>query len=851
MLAAWTAIWHPALIAAVGELPTWRRADDPPDTDVLDGELVVVPECSQSSLPADWFDRFGPSKPDCPRPICEFASREDIIAALVAEAIIPADYADEQSVAEFYALGYCYLQVELLTSAMHYSGIVNLNDLGTVVVAAATAAMSGDRPATRERLGQAFDLVTQARQHFYPVDFYLVDVTLLAESTAGRPLRDELSDGVPTNVLATARQIEQLAASEPESLAALRQAIDAGTAAVVGGPYSDRPLRYLPPELLLDEFALGQQTYRQLLDHDVTVFAQYGSDASPMFPQLLASLGYVGAMLTTFDGHAPPAGHQARTVWSGADGTSLEALWAPPVDTSRDEPFLELAERIGRSMQHEHVASVLLAGYSGARSPFYDDLRVAARFGPVLGRFVTLDEYFASSGPTDLWSTVTVAAPDRLGAVDNTITPAGEFCDGVATLHDRLLSGLADVVGGNATTDDRDSPRGCEHSLQLIAQQVGGIGQASTMDGTLLVNAWSFSRRPLPGLGYRWKAEPTPLVVGATGDENRLVNELVEIVVNAETGALQSFKSHGDRRTRVSQRLVWVDNASTQQRLANEHPAGSTRMEADDVRLVRSDGAADAIHSRGRLLDAQGTLLARFDQRVTLPRAERHVLIDGSLEITAPMTGESWQSYFASRLVWDERLDPTVDYGRNWISQSATRQRIVTREWIQVGRTAGGEGSLTLVAFGHAHHQRMGERALDTLLVAGDESTVRFRLAIGLDAPYPTQTMLGLLTPASHYVTKSHHGGGPMSGWFLHIGARNVLVAALAAINGPRQGVRMRLLETEGRAASVPISAFRPIADGRRTDFRGTVIEPLDTDDGRLIVDVKPYGWVQLEGYWA
>ncbi|MCA9156441.1 MAG: hypothetical protein KDA38_16730, partial [Planctomycetales bacterium] len=31
LLAAWTALWHPALIAAVESMPTWYRVDTPPE----------------------------------------------------------------------------------------------------------------------------------------------------------------------------------------------------------------------------------------------------------------------------------------------------------------------------------------------------------------------------------------------------------------------------------------------------------------------------------------------------------------------------------------------------------------------------------------------------------------------------------------------------------------------------------------------------------------------------------------------------------------------------------------------------------------------------------------------------
>ena len=74
--------------------------------------------------------------------------------------------------------------------------------------------------------------------------------------------------------------------------------------------------------------------------------------------------------------------------------TSIEALSTTPLDAARPETWLKLAERIGDSIAHDHVATILLAGWPGAECEYFDDLRRVARFGPVLGKLVTLDEYF-------------------------------------------------------------------------------------------------------------------------------------------------------------------------------------------------------------------------------------------------------------------------------------------------------------------------------------------------------------------------------------------------------------------------------------------------------------------------
>ena len=51
------------------------------------------------------------------------------------------------------------------------------------------SAVAGNEQAMQDELVRAFDLLADARNHVYSVDFYVVDVTLLANSTLGESLR--------------------------------------------------------------------------------------------------------------------------------------------------------------------------------------------------------------------------------------------------------------------------------------------------------------------------------------------------------------------------------------------------------------------------------------------------------------------------------------------------------------------------------------------------------------------------------------------------------------------------------------------------------------------------------------
>ena len=68
-----------------------------------------------------------------------------------------------------------------------------------------------------------------------------------------------------------------------------------------------------------------------------------------------------------------------------------------PLDANRPDSFTELAEKIGHAMDHDHVATVAFAHWPGHTSPYYDDLRRIMAIAPVIGKFVTLDQYFADT----------------------------------------------------------------------------------------------------------------------------------------------------------------------------------------------------------------------------------------------------------------------------------------------------------------------------------------------------------------------------------------------------------------------------------------------------------------------
>ena len=113
-----------------------------------------------------------------------------------------------------------------------------------------------------------------------------------------------------------------------------------------------------------------------------------------LYPQLLHRLGYIGALHAALGEGKYPEGSQVKIRWQGPDHSAIDTIGRVPLDAARPETFLALASKLGETMDMDHVATVCLAHWPGQVSPWYHDLRRIARYGAMLGKFVTVDQYF-------------------------------------------------------------------------------------------------------------------------------------------------------------------------------------------------------------------------------------------------------------------------------------------------------------------------------------------------------------------------------------------------------------------------------------------------------------------------
>ncbi len=402
ILAGYCALWHPTLIHAARTVPTWRRSELGEEVN-WEGSLVTLPQICRNDMPGYFVDELrgaGAKVIDCGE-----AGDE---RALIDRALQATDNSVEvaaEQVEDFLALGLCHLLTEVLTVRMRYSSLLDGDRFSNLLLAAADAAVAGRADETREMLGRCYDALAEAKDHFYPVDTFLFDLTLVAPTTPATELSHALTDSSPINLMITADQLQRVIGEEPALVGTLKDAIASDRLCLVGGEYDEQaPLGIFSAEQLVAEFNRGLAVYDEILGERPKIYGRRKFGLHPQMPQVLHKLGYIGALHQSLDGTRCPESYHGAISWQSIDGSSITALARLPMSAADPESVLRLPRELGEAMDHDHVAAIGFAHYPGHTSPWYQRLKRIASLGSVLGNFVPLDACFRDAelmtGPT-------------------------------------------------------------------------------------------------------------------------------------------------------------------------------------------------------------------------------------------------------------------------------------------------------------------------------------------------------------------------------------------------------------------------------------------------------------------
>ncbi len=804
LLAAWTATWHPALIAAADAPPAWASVDLPPPDDVAAGVVPVF--CEERFLSQANPDATGPWVRDT----TDSATITAALAAMMGidangEGQLPgAPWADD-----FRALGLATLLAELLARRMRTEADLEATGFAAAVAAAARGAVAGDERATREALAEAFACLETTRSRYYSVESWSVDVVLLAASTLGDPLVAELTSPVPLGVVADGTTIRRLAEMHPDSLQALREAVAAGQVEPCGGRDDTRPLDTCSPEEIRDSLATGREAWAEHVFAKPTCYASITGGSSAILPQLLTNFGYCSAIWCLFDGSSLPDAGCGRILWEGSGGGRIEAIARPPLDAGKATTILELPDRIGDTLDHDHVAVVTFAHYAGTASRWHSLVRRIGHWSGLLGTFVTPSDLVArSSGSGAAASFEPDAFPVTLPT--NAAASGDEL--------DRLVAATR------------------QGAARLMAA-------AETVRRELVASAAS-SPRPPAGRPHDTRRRKGWLPAGLFGrrrDDDALLleNGLVQLRPHPRTGGLLSLRRASDRSNRISQQLALRTTAAAQPGHWEppEDRAAYSRMEADSITRHGAVGNGH-IESRGRLVDASGKEQGRFTQRMSLVPGLPLAAIEVEVRLDRPVSGPALENHVACRFAWNENEDVELRRSLHLQSIVTERTRFTAPDFIEIAPAAArgnvGNDAVAILTGGLPWHLLASGHVLESILLAGSrQATCRLGVGIGLDRPWDAAVAWAA-------------GGIPHLGPAVPRHVR-LTVDAHRAGDSP-DTLRVGLVESAGQAGEVRIEWGREVARAAAVDLLGHPLPDVVVGvAGRATtVSLARYQWLQL-----
>ena len=845
-LAIWTTVsapWHPAILARCASIPQIEGVES--QTSPRPGEVRLIAQGFADRITSafqELVEGSGAVILDSGLDRLELAKR-------ILEAIgepLPEDLDKEGTdlLADFLALGTAHWWLRDLTVAMNHTDCLAHERFSTEVLSAAKAWMERDWNTSKNHLRAAFEKLTDARERYYPVDAYIVDICLLDPAMPGGVLTDALDARAPITFLAPASAIENQAERDPESMARLREAIGEGWADVAGGAYSEAEEGLLPLESIFWQFRHGGKVYRDHLDNrNVETVARRRFGLYPQLPQVGKRFGCRVAIHLGFDAGRFPIRIEAKRLWEAPEHTNLETLTRPPLAAEPASMAVYLPWKLSVSMKDDHVATLPIVHWPNVPNGWYHDLRRTLLYSPVLARSVTLNDYFhltdrpyENFAPTlDEYETPYLAqavarkSPEPISRkVDHAALRArfeglvalNAVAEALGVVFPRSERPLAQIET-SFETDKLDAANRAIAEREAVWPAAIARGLVGTKTdgrpGFLVINPAGVARRVavlLPDAALDLRPEGPLRAAQFTEDG---VWGVVEVAAygfawvprdsnfDAAPSPIGILSAKGQRLKNESM-TVDIDSASGGIRgvmaLADEtarlgqqlvihglvgpegQPAPS-KMRSDSFEVEYGGPALVQAVSKGVILGPDERELVKFKQRFRLWTGRPVLEIDIHLDDLDP----TWLASLADADPWSKFLscrwawpDPMSALRRTSLlhPQSTESNRPETPDAFDISTR---RQRTTLLFGGLAHHQRHGRRMLDTILVAGRETRRDFRLGVVLDLEHPFHASTDMLAPA--YVVPTEAGPpktGP-AGWLFQLDNKGVAVTRVEYID--------------------------------------------------------------------
>lgn len=543
LLAGWTVLWHPQLLASCEQIPAWYRADAPPSPPGR--RAVVVPSASRDQVPEHYEQQVRDEEGAC---WITGSGRAEMLEVLQLDSCGGplSGPARLVGVEDFFALGYAVLQIQVMTRRLRYTSNLDEVHLQTRAVAAAQAFLAGDAAGAIEALHDAFDALAEERDHYFASDPHLIDLTLLTGSTLdrlldsdrltapeaaenasakngsadsksagaggsagaslggsetqgeGQPAGEDTPARLPTpwNVLIDAEvagAVAQLPGGRGERLRAALAAGRVGWAG--GGPAGEVCLETLTFTDAESALRAALEATTEAIGTAPSVYARFGGSTPSDLNAALVRLGYEGLIPIDFL-HGTGYGDEAKVIHQ-VGGVEIEALTAKPIDAASDGSFLTLAARMGEAIDSGEIATALLAHWPGTACDSFSDLRRVGSWSLSLGKFWKLDDYFRDGEHPYHHGPAQPISPDAAsrfaervaaGAANPLSTVAESFRQAVRREQEEICRAMAFLISGKPTPAEGDAG-------EILAAALGAAPQPQPSGAALLINPQSVACR--------------------------------------------------------------------------------------------------------------------------------------------------------------------------------------------------------------------------------------------------------------------------------------------------------------------------------------------------------------------
>ena len=886
VLAGWTALWHPRLLIAANEIPHWQRVDQLPEEPR--GWLLVVPEFAQEQIPARERNRFV----DRGGQLVIGGKDRNQITDQIHQANGWATHEGDSFVRDCFALGYCYLQVQLMTRQLRYSSTLDESLFRSTLMDATACIGKSDPAGFRTQIQKCFDQLIEERSRYFPVTAKFIDMVYVTRETINPRLQNQLRQTAPFTLQASGETLSFIS-DHSELAPSIQKRFEENTLTIAGGEFRELENILLSTWSCLRQIQLGQDAFRKLLGKSSTVFARRRFGLHVGLPGLLENFGMDSVIHCTLDEGVFPQSSANQIRWEGLDGTALNALMSPPKLATDPSSFLNLGVHTGEIIDINQDATQLFVHWPDQGCVYWHDLLRSFEFGPVLGQFVTANEYFTEfvdPGFTQSYVSDDYREPYLSQLVTaKQINPLSRY----SQYWHRLVSLIGECgqwafsqsKGSEGTGQFLTSLDELDRSLdtakpsaaaEFPSTSAGESNRAQVADAPVwkISNPFSFRRRlvietppldpdhpavlfqdsenavlELPGMSIARIPRASNKVTELPSDQRKLVdevflrNEFFEIEIDEQTGGIGAIKQHGKRTNLLAQQIVARQIAATRSRNGRQE-ASVTRMVADECRVTCDSALRGQITSRGRLLKDQKSL-AHFVQTTTVIRGLPTIEVQIELSDVRMPEGDPWQNYLACRFAWKEESCRFYAW-QNDSRQRLSRSRMASPLALEIDQ---GNVKTALLPDGRPWFQRIGLRQLDSLLVVPGETQRQFQFGIGVDLPYPYQTALSRMAGVHPTPERTMAGSEEAMGWVFHLNRKNVVVLYwLSTQDG--KGLRVLLKETEGRRVDLVFQSSRTFSAAMIKKLDGETLRELDVENDKVSITIAAHELMELTILW-